>query len=74
MLNLRSFSAGMSSTAERKAVDNDKPITRVLFCGPHFPASQIYTREYLEKYPFIQVLCSNCPAYVLFCYRVALKY
>ncbi|EOY33517.1 D-isomer specific 2-hydroxyacid dehydrogenase family protein isoform 3 [Theobroma cacao] len=34
---------------------DDKPITRVLFCGPHFPASQNYTREYLEKYPFIQV-------------------
>ncbi|KAG4198407.1 hypothetical protein ERO13_A05G082900v2 [Gossypium hirsutum] len=45
----------MSSMAEKKDVDNDKPITRVLFCGPHFPASQIYTREYLEKYPFIQV-------------------
>lgn len=48
-------SAGMSSMAEKKDVDKDKPITRVLFCGPHFPASQIYTREYLEKYPFIQV-------------------
>ncbi|XP_021277926.1 glyoxylate reductase/hydroxypyruvate reductase-like [Herrania umbratica] len=34
---------------------DDKPITRVLFCGPHFPASQNYTRQYLEKYPFIQV-------------------
>ncbi|PPR99596.1 hypothetical protein GOBAR_AA21071 [Gossypium barbadense] len=54
-LTRRSFSAGMSSMAEKKDVDNDKPITRVLFCGPHFPASQIYTREYLEKYPFIQV-------------------
>ncbi|KAG8495105.1 hypothetical protein CXB51_013219 [Gossypium anomalum] len=48
-------SAGMSSMAVKKDVNNDKPITRVLFCGPHFPASQIYTREYLEKYPFIQV-------------------
>ncbi|XVF46878.1 hypothetical protein PTKIN_Ptkin03bG0063500 [Pterospermum kingtungense] len=46
----------MSSVAERRSdLDNDKPITRVLFCGPHFPASQDYTREYLEKYPFIQV-------------------
>ncbi|XP_039024037.1 hydroxypyruvate reductase-like isoform X4 [Hibiscus syriacus] len=51
----RSFSAGMSSVVERNDVDNNKPITRVLFCGPHFPASQNYTREYLEKYPFIQV-------------------
>ncbi|KAE8682438.1 D-isomer specific 2-hydroxyacid dehydrogenase family protein isoform 4 [Hibiscus syriacus] len=48
-------SAGMSSVVERNDVDNNKPITRVLFCGPHFPASQNYTREYLEKYPFIQV-------------------
>ncbi|XP_043720111.1 hydroxypyruvate reductase isoform X2 [Telopea speciosissima] len=30
-------------------------ITRVLFCGPYFPASQNYTREYLQKYQFIQV-------------------
>ncbi|KAF8025168.1 hypothetical protein BT93_F2110 [Corymbia citriodora subsp. variegata] len=30
-------------------------ITRVLFCGPYFPASQDYTRDYLSQYPFIQV-------------------
>ncbi|XWS71497.1 hypothetical protein CRYUN_Cryun03dG0142800 [Craigia yunnanensis] len=48
-------SASMSSTLERSDVDNEKPTTRVLFCGPHFPASHNYTREYLEKYPFIQV-------------------
>ncbi|PRQ20291.1 putative hydroxypyruvate reductase [Rosa chinensis] len=36
-------------------VDNNKKITRVLFCGPHFPASQDYTREYLNDYPFVQV-------------------
>ncbi|XP_024174394.1 hydroxypyruvate reductase isoform X3 [Rosa chinensis] len=36
-------------------VDNYKKITRVLFCGPHFPASQDYTREYLNDYPFVQV-------------------
>ncbi|KAK8480743.1 hypothetical protein V6N13_145207 [Hibiscus sabdariffa] len=51
----RSFSAGMSSTVNRNDVGSDKPITRVLFCGPDFPASQNYTREYLEKYPFIKV-------------------
>ncbi|XP_022755953.1 uncharacterized protein LOC111303783 isoform X3 [Durio zibethinus] len=45
----------MSSTQKRSNLDDEKPITRVLFCGPHFPASQNYTREYLEKYPFIQV-------------------
>ncbi|KAF3652486.1 putative CCA tRNA nucleotidyltransferase 2-like [Capsicum annuum] len=30
-------------------------VTRVLFCGPHFPASHNYTREYLQCYPFVQV-------------------
>jgi len=27
----------------------------VLFCGPYFPASTIYTKEYLQSYPFIEV-------------------
>ncbi|XVF19755.1 hypothetical protein REPUB_Repub11eG0138200 [Reevesia pubescens] len=46
----------MSSKVERRDhVANGKPITRVIFCGPHFPASHNYTREYLKKYPFIQV-------------------
>lgn len=35
--------------------ENDKRITRILFCGPHFPASQNYTKEYLQNYSFIQV-------------------
>ncbi|XP_035820496.1 uncharacterized protein [Zea mays] len=30
-------------------------LTRVLFCGPYWPASTNYTREYLQDYPFIQV-------------------
>ncbi|KAI7988865.1 D-3-phosphoglycerate dehydrogenase [Camellia lanceoleosa] len=30
-------------------------ITRLLFCGPHFPSSHYYTREYVQKYPFIKV-------------------
>ncbi|KAF8690633.1 hypothetical protein HU200_041004 [Digitaria exilis] len=30
-------------------------VTRVLFCGPYWPASTNYTREYLQNYPFIQV-------------------
>uniref|UniRef100_J3MJW3 Phosphoglycerate dehydrogenase n=2 Tax=Oryza brachyantha TaxID=4533 RepID=J3MJW3_ORYBR len=29
--------------------------TRVLFCGPYWPASTIYTKEYLQNHPFIQV-------------------
>ncbi|KAK6235148.1 hypothetical protein SCA6_010485 [Theobroma cacao] len=71
ILILRSFSTDMSSKVD------DKPITRVLFCGPHFPASQNYTREYLEKYPFIQAICSNSHLMHLFAERfvdeVALK-
>ncbi|CAK9160317.1 unnamed protein product [Ilex paraguariensis] len=35
--------------------DRSMHITRLLFCGPHWPASQNYTREYLQEYPFIQV-------------------
>ncbi|KAL5719373.1 hypothetical protein ACHQM5_012162 [Ranunculus cassubicifolius] len=35
--------------------NGDSKITRVLFCGPHFPASHCYTRDYLQNYPFIQV-------------------
>ncbi|PUZ68912.1 hypothetical protein GQ55_2G066900 [Panicum hallii var. hallii] len=30
-------------------------VTRVLFCGPYWPAATNYTREYLQDYPFIQV-------------------
>ncbi|VAI16537.1 unnamed protein product [Triticum turgidum subsp. durum] len=30
-------------------------VTRVLFCGHYWPASTIYTKEYLQNYPFIQV-------------------
>ncbi|KAJ1288810.1 hypothetical protein BS78_02G116600 [Paspalum vaginatum] len=30
-------------------------VTRVLFCGLYFPASTKYTKEYLQKYPFIEV-------------------
>ncbi|PUZ66564.1 hypothetical protein GQ55_3G325800 [Panicum hallii var. hallii] len=34
---------------------SSRTVTRVLFCGPYWPASIVYTREYLHKYPFIQV-------------------
>ncbi|KAK4781458.1 hypothetical protein SAY86_015560 [Trapa natans] len=34
---------------------NGNHITRVLFCGPHFPASQNYTREYLVDHPYILI-------------------
>ncbi|KAL5993318.1 hypothetical protein ACLOJK_014242 [Asimina triloba] len=46
---------GFSKQIEGMAGNSDDRITRVLFCGPHFPASQKYTREYLKSYPFIQV-------------------
>jgi len=36
--------------------NSENKITRVLFFGPDFPASHNYTREYLQKHPFIQVL------------------
>ncbi|XP_027190861.1 uncharacterized protein [Cicer arietinum] len=35
--------------------DFEKKITRVLFCGPHFPASHQYTTEYLQNHSFIKV-------------------
>ncbi|KAM3394788.1 glyoxylate/hydroxypyruvate reductase HPR3 isoform X2 [Capsicum galapagoense] len=35
--------------------NSSSQVTRVLFCGPHFPASHNYTREYLQCYPFVQV-------------------
>ncbi|KAJ6433664.1 hypothetical protein OIU84_017375 [Salix udensis] len=40
---------------EKMNGNSDKHITRVLFCGSYFPASHQYTKEYLQKYPFIQV-------------------
>ncbi|KAK2658988.1 hypothetical protein Ddye_005521 [Dipteronia dyeriana] len=40
---------------EGMATNDDTNITRVLFCGPYFPPSHIYTKEYLQNYPFIQV-------------------
>ncbi|KAH9781201.1 D-isomer specific 2-hydroxyacid dehydrogenase family protein [Citrus sinensis] len=43
------------SKMEGMARSSDKNITRVLFCGPHFPASHNYTKEYLQNYPSIQV-------------------
>ncbi|RYR55818.1 hypothetical protein Ahy_A05g021690 isoform A [Arachis hypogaea] len=33
----------------------EQRITRVLFCGPHFPASHEYTTQYLQSHSFIKV-------------------
>ncbi|KAM7266383.1 hypothetical protein ACFE04_004280 [Oxalis oulophora] len=35
--------------------NSKKQSINVLFCGPDFPASHNYTKEYLQQYPFIQV-------------------
>jgi hypothetical protein len=40
---------------ERIVEKEDMHVTRVLFCGPHFPDSYNFTREYLQPYPFIKV-------------------
>ncbi|CAL5358913.1 unnamed protein product [Camellia sinensis] len=46
---------GFSGMLEEMVGDSDQRITRLLFCGPHFPASDNYTREYVQNYPFIKV-------------------
>jgi len=56
LLIQRFSSADILSKVESMVSESDTHLTRVLFCGPHFPASQNYTREYLQKYPFVQVL------------------
>ncbi|XP_048437529.1 hydroxypyruvate reductase-like [Pyrus x bretschneideri] len=40
---------------ENGEVKNKEKVSRLLFCGSHFPAAETYTREYLKDYPFIQV-------------------
>ncbi|CAN8239460.1 unnamed protein product [Cochlearia groenlandica] len=37
------------------ATETAKKETRVLFCGPHFPDSYNFTREYVQPYPYIKV-------------------
>ncbi|KAI3846145.1 hypothetical protein MKW92_033271 [Papaver armeniacum] len=48
-------STGFSGKGKIMVENTNTHVTRVLFCGPYFPASHNYTREYLQKYPFIQV-------------------
>ncbi|RZC62636.1 hypothetical protein C5167_024412 [Papaver somniferum] len=48
-------STGFSGKGKIMVENTNNHVTRVLFCGPYFPASHNYTREYLQKYPFIQV-------------------
>ncbi|XP_069147368.1 uncharacterized protein [Solanum lycopersicum] len=48
--------AQAGANSSQKMSDNRcNHVTRVLFCGPHFPDSHNYTREYLQGYPFVQV-------------------
>lgn len=58
LMRFRLLSSAIVGQIQKMAVEKEKPtITRLLFCGPHFPASHHYTREYLHKHhPFIQVL------------------
>jgi len=46
--------------------DAEKQITRVLFCGPRFPASHEYTIEYLQNHSHIKVKWNQY--YMLFSY------
>ncbi|KAL6985238.1 hypothetical protein U1Q18_018616 [Sarracenia purpurea var. burkii] len=46
---------GFSGKVQEMAGDGDQLITRLLFCGPDYPLSHNYTREYLQNYPFIKV-------------------
>ncbi|CAM8943963.1 unnamed protein product [Rhodiola kirilowii] len=52
---LKDLCAALSSKTEMMAGDYEDRITRLLFCGPHFPASHQYTKEYLLEHPFIHV-------------------
>lgn len=51
------LSAGLLGKVQEMVGDGGvvEPTTRILFCGPYFPASHNYTREYLQSHPFIQV-------------------
>ncbi|KAL1219878.1 D-3-phosphoglycerate dehydrogenase 1 [Cardamine amara subsp. amara] len=55
-LQTRSISRQSKVVKTKTMVEKeDMNVTRVLFCGPHFPNSNNFTREYLQPYPFIQV-------------------
>ncbi|XP_018443508.2 uncharacterized protein LOC108817353 isoform X1 [Raphanus sativus] len=51
----RSISSQSELVKPKRMVEKEnKKVTRVLFCGPHFPDSYNFTRDYLQPYPFIQ--------------------
>lgn len=51
--------------------DAEKQITRVLFCGPRFPASHEYTIEYLQNHSHIKVKWNQY--YMLFISNLQIK-
>lgn len=57
---LRTFSnklyrAGFMESNGNMVKDVEKQMTRVLFCGPHFPSSHEYTAQYLQNHSHIKV-------------------
>ncbi|ERN20040.1 uncharacterized protein LOC18448450 isoform X2 [Amborella trichopoda] len=44
-----------SNTVKKVGKMEGNAITKILFCSSHFPSAHEYTRECLQKYPFIQV-------------------
>ncbi|KAK9056456.1 hypothetical protein SSX86_023817 [Deinandra increscens subsp. villosa] len=53
---IRIFVLSTTTTKSKsRQINMGEATTRVLFCGPHFPASHEYTREYLHNCPFVQV-------------------
>ncbi|CAI9114791.1 OLC1v1015593C1 [Oldenlandia corymbosa var. corymbosa] len=50
-----SFSGRFSRERQSIMENGIQSITRVLFCGPYFPASHDYTKQYVQDHPFIQV-------------------
>ncbi|GJN24920.1 hypothetical protein PR202_gb12698 [Eleusine coracana subsp. coracana] len=57
----RGYTSGFSKVSCSTGSNGYRKVTRVLFCGPYFPASTKYTKEYLQNYPFIEVGCSLFP-------------
>lgn len=53
--SLKGFLGYFQDTQKRNMCKDGEANTRVLFCGPHFPASHNYTKEYLHNYPSIKV-------------------
>ncbi|KAL4590536.1 hypothetical protein LXL04_003468 [Taraxacum kok-saghyz] len=53
--SLKGISRFLWDISKRNMCEDSKAKTRILFCGPHFAASNNYTKEYLQNYPSIQV-------------------